>query len=133
MKRYIYLLIIGFITLFFYQFLKIREPLDVNTDNVLKIQLIKTPTAANNATYLGITEEDTDSKTDDKYNKVSASDDKEDNCKYLISEINSNTSGLMSYNKELIEAQKKIGAINQLIAANKKSFHYNRGNYESFY
>jgi hypothetical protein len=123
MKRYIYLLIIGFVTLFFYHFLKIREPLDVNTDNVLKIQLIEPPTAANNATYLGSTEED--DKTDGKYNKVSASDDKEDNCKYLISEINSNTSGLMSYNKELIEAQKKIGSINQLIAANKKSFHYN--------
>ena len=40
-------------------------------------------------------------------------------------EINNNTSGLMSYNKELIEAQKKIGSINQLIAANKKSIHYN--------
>ena len=128
MKRYIYLLIIGFITLFFYHFLKIREPLDVNTDNVLKIQLIEPPTAANNAAYLGSTEDDDDDddgKTDSKYNKVSVSDDKEDNCKYLFSEINNNTSGLMSYNKKLIEAQKKIGSINQLIAANKKSIHYN--------
>ena len=124
MKRYIYLLIIGFVTLFFYHFLKIREPLDVNTDNVLKIQLIEPPTAANNVAYLDSTE-DADSKTDGKYNKVSAADDDQDNCKYMISEINNNTSGLMSYNKELIEAQKKIGSINQLITANKKSIHYN--------
>ena len=43
MKRYIFLLIIGFITLFFYHFLNIREPFNVNTDKVLKIQLIEPP------------------------------------------------------------------------------------------